>query len=306
MANETTYSVLSDSRTSEILTTEFVRLYAARDALPQHPALMYLGSVEGEGSLTKKVPQLGLDGYDLLASTGEIAEVGNTEITDGSVTVTVARYSKSYEPSDIARMTDAQGVLNPTRLAVDAAISASQTLVNLVAALMGGFSTVVGTSGSDMTVQNFLDAKRALQNANVDGELLAILHPQQWNDFIQDLALNSGGGVQYLPATAEQLARMGNGYKGKFAGVDVFTTTRVPTANAGADYAGGMFGRGAVAWADGIPPIDLPQQQFRIGDRVLFEIDRTARKALTGFVSHRYLGVSEVLDSGGVSIITDA
>lgn len=306
MANETLYATLSDTRLAEVMSGVFLRKYAARDALPQHPALLYAGNVKGAGSTTFKIGDLGIDGYVLPASTGEIAEVANTELEDGSTTVTVARFSKSYEPSDLARITDGMGVLQPERLAVDAAISAGQRLVDLVANLMGGFSTVVGATGVNFSVQNFLDGKRALRNANVPGPYLCILHPNQWSDFTEDLALNSGGGVQYLPATEEQLQVLGNGFQGTFAGVQVFTTTRVPTANSGADYAGGMFGAGAVAWADGSPVIDLPGQQFVIGDRVLFEIDRSAKTAETAFVSHVYLGVTEVFDAGGVAIITDA
>ena len=90
-------------------------------------------------------------------------------------------------------------------------------------------------------------------------------------------------------------------------GADVFTSTYVPTANSSADRAGGVFGRGAIVWADGTIVNDDPTgQSMVIGGKILFERARTAKSGLTAYVSHRYLGAAEGVDLCGVSIITDA
>ena len=119
---------------------------------------------------------------------------------------------------------------------------------------------------------------------------------------------NSGGAIQYDPMSAALIpTRGGLGFQGTLAGVDVFTSTRIPTANAGADRGGGMFGRGAVGFATGDITTDDPSgQSLVLGGKVLFERSRTAKSGLTAYVSHVYLGVSEMIDLAGVSIITDA
>lgn len=307
MANETTYSSLSDTRLSEVLGAEYDLLLASRTALPNHPALLHGGSITGRGSNVIKRALYGLDGYDLPASTGDGTAVANTVLTDDSATVTVARYSKAYAPTDLAVGTDPFAALNPQRLAQDALVSSNQELVALVAALMGGFSTVVGSSGVNLTVENFLDAKAALDIADAEGRAIAMLHPRQWHDLLNDLALNTGGGIVYTPATEEMLRMRGNGYQGVFAGVDVWTSTRIPTANASADRAGGMFVRGAMQWADmeTAPLVTNPNEQLAVGN-VLFERARDAHAGATAWVTHTYLGVAEVQDGAGVAIITDA
>ena len=301
-----TYASIGDLRLSEALSAEYLRLLAAREALPNHPALIHSGDATGSGSSTIKLGHLGIDGYDLLASTGDGSTVTPTAHTDGSTTVTVARYSKAYAPTDLARLTDPSGLISPERFAVDALASANATLVNLIAALGSGFSNTVGASGSDATVQNFMDAKRQLNVSDAGGALMAVLHPQQWADVMDDLILNAGGAIQYDPAAPELIRVMGNGYQGSLAGVDVFTTTRIPTANAGDDRAGFMFARGAVVWADASPPVDDPTRQMLVGGKVLFEVDRDALAGLTNWVSHYYVGVAEGIDAAGVGIITDA
>lgn len=307
MANEIVFTGIGDLTTAEALTNAYILLAAERNALQNHPALFYVGDIGvGARSNTLKVPHIGLMGYDLLASTGDGAAVANSALVDGSSTVAVARYSKSYEASDLARMT-AGGLVNIDMMAMDAVLSGALTLSSLVANLVDNFSSTTGTSGVNATAANFLDAITANEIAHTPGPLLAVLHPVQWGDIRSDLAINTGGALQFMPATAELIAFRGTGFQGSLAGVDIVTSTFVPTANAGADRAGGMFGRGALLWADGTLVNDDPSgQSIVIAGKVLFERVRTGKSGLTAYVSHRYLGVVEGIDGFGVSIITDA
>jgi len=306
MANEIVFTGIGDLVVAEALTNAYILLAAERAALQNHPALMYVGDIGiGARSNTLKVSHIGLMGYDLLASTGDGSAVANTALTDGSSTLAVARYSKSYEASDLARMT-AGGLVNIDMMAMDAVLSGALTLSSLVANLVDNFSTTTGTSGVNATAANFLDAITANEIAHTPGPLLAVLHPVQWGDIRSDLAINSGGALQFSPATAELIAFRGTGFQGSLAGVDIVTSTFVPTANAGADRAGGMFGRGALLWADGTIPTEGDPNQIVIAGKVLFERVRTGKSGLTAYVSHRYLGVVEGIDGFGVSIITDA
>jgi hypothetical protein len=159
-------------------------------------------------------------------------------------------------------------------------------------------------------VTNFLTAIGLLEvnsaGAIPDGGVMAVLHPQQLADLRQSFAASSGGAVQWSSDAGASLPIRGGGFRGRMFGVDMFSSTFVPTANAGADRAGGMFVNGAVLWGDGSIPVTGSSEQLIVGGKVLFERDREARTATTAFVSHRYLGVSKGLDGLGVSIITDA
>lgn len=307
MANETTYSALADSRATEILIGTWQSLLAERGPLPTHPAILKAPDVAGLGSSKVRVSAAALDGYTLLASTSDGSPVSNTTLVDEKYEVTVARYSKTYAPTDLALLTDPGQGLNFQRFATDAFISAQQTLVNLVAALSAGFSTVVGTSGSNLTLANFLEAKATLEIANAaDAGLIAILHPRQWNDLVQDAALTiTGGAGQYDPANNDVTKITGGSYKGRVHGVDVYVSSRVPTANSSADRAGMMLGRNAIVYAEGSAPVLDPVNQMAIGP-VLFERSRNAQSGLWNWTTHYYVGVAEMFDAAGVGIVTDA
>jgi len=306
MADEIYYSGLGDLMTSEVLSGIWLELLADRNALPSHPALIKLRDANGLGSTTQKIPHVGLFGYDKLASTAENASIANTAFTDASTTVAVARYGKAYESSDLARLTDAAGLLQPGTMALDAFASYQATLRDVIANLVDDFSQTVGTTTVDATVVNFLDAITTLEVGNVGGPYLCILHPQQWADIRKDAATSSGGAIQWNAGSQALLNVMkgAGGYKGNYLGVDVFCTTDVPTANAGADRAGGMFGRGAIAWAEARFPATMADQ-MNIGP-LLFEQERNALAGRTAFVTNGGLGASEGIDAAGVSIITDA
>lgn len=306
MPNEILFAGIGDITVTESITNAYLLLLADRQALPQHPALVYAGDIGvGARSNTLKVPHIGLMGYDIAASTADGGTVGNTALSDGSTTIAVARYSKSYEASDLARVA-AGGLVNVQAMAMDAAITGAVTLTSLIANLVDNFATTVGASGVNATMANFLDAITALEVAKVAPPYMCVLHPVQWGDIRADLALSAGGAVQWMPATADAIAARGIGYQGQLAGVDVFTSAFVPTANAGADRAGGMFGRGAILWADGSIPVEADPNQMSIGGKVLFERVRAGKAGLTAYVMHVYLGASEGIDACGVSIVTDA
>lgn len=304
MANEILYAGIGDLRFAEAASAEYLLLLAAREALPNHPALLYAGDVAGSGSAVLKVPHLGLAGYDALTATADGSAVANTALTDASTTVTVARYSKAYEVSDMARGTGM--FLDPQVFAQDAVQSSASMLVSLIANLVDNFATTAGSTGVDLSVANYLTAIQTLEVANVAGPYMAVLHPQQVGDLRAALAAVAGGALQWMPGTQAQIQVLGNGFRGQFLGVDIFSTTFVPTANAGADRAGGMFGRGALVWADMTIPSSGDADQLIIGGKVMVERDRTARAGLTAHVTHTYLGATEGIDLCGVSVITDA
>lgn len=299
-------SNLTDGQTSEVLSGRWDLLLADRNALPNHPALVQAPDVNGLGSLTQKTPQFGLLGYDKAASETEVATTSTTALTDASGTVTVGRYTKRYEASDLVRLIDAHGILNDSLMAMDAMYTYSATLRDLIANLVDNFSTTVGATTVDGSIEDMLDISATLEIAAVVGPFLGIVHPRQWHDAVKDVALNTGGAVQLAGSSQAMVEQMsGLGFKGRYLGIDWFTTTDVPTANSGADYAGGVFGRGALAWAQGPLAANTQLPQFNVGP-VLVDIDRNATDAETGWVMHMNLGAAEQYDAKGVTWISDA
>lgn len=308
--NEILYAGLADQRTTETLSGDYLMLVADRAALPNHTAIIYVGDMYGTGSTSKKLSHLGLMAYDLPGAIGEGALIGNTAFTDGSTLIAVAGYSKGYERGDVAKFTDSLGILNAETFAQDATGSAAMRLTNLVANVADDFTNVVGASGVDLTLANFVAAVNLLeinsQASFAEGEVLSILHPVQIGDLRSAVTTASGGAVQWYPPSQALLPIRGAGDRGRFMGVDLFSSSQVPTANAGADRAGSMFARGAVIWADMSVDGENDSNTIVIGGKVLFERARTAKARLTAYVMSCYLGASKALDLLGVGLTTDA
>ena len=303
MANEILIAGIADLKTTEIMSAEFNLLLADRGDLFQHPALMYAGAAQGSNKV--RVSEIGLMGYDLLAAGTEGSALSNTALTDSSSDVTVAWYGKSYEQSDIAQVVAANGLLDPVMYARDTAVSVAQTLISLIANVTDDFTATVGTTTADLTLAQYVTAINTLEVAKVSGPLMCILHPQQWADLRTD-SLSLGGAAQYrADSQAVVMSSTFSQFKGNLFGVDVFTSSHVPTANTAADRAGGMFGRGAVVWADAMFPTNGDPNIINLG-RAALERDRTGKAGLTAYVSHSFLGVVQGIDAAGVSIITDA
>ena len=304
MANEVLLAAIGDITLQESINGTFLQMLADRNALPQHPALVYVGAINDTLSNVIKVPHLALDGYTAAAAAAEASSIANTPWQDGSSLVTVTGQGKAIEASDIARMINGK-VLNPQAFAQDAYMAHMLRMTDIIANIIDGFTATVGSTGVDLDLTVIMAALGSAVVNNVNGPFLGMLHGQQWADLMTDAALVAGGALQWQPATAELAVLRGSGYKGNYLGVDWFQSNRVVTANGGADRAGAIWGPGAVLWADGQPPLDDPSRQMLIGGKVLFENVRDGRARTSSFVSSSYLGASIGLQAG-CSIITDA
>ena len=296
MADEVLFSSLSgDLALAAVLHQEMGLLLADRASIANHPAIAYYGDIAGAGSTALEVGLAGLDGYDLMASVAENAATANTALTDASPAITVARQGLQYQISDLATMTSSIG-LDADRLAESMVGSAVMRLTEMI-----GATTV------DMTVDNWFTAQFTLTQNSVPGPYLVILAPVQLTDFQSSLRSETGP-LQFHTPSADVLAIKGPGYAGSFGGVDIFASSKVPTANAGADRAGAMMGAGAIGYADGSVSairgaggLVLPA-----GTKIVVEFERDAAYAYTKVVGSYYCGTSIIEDSRGVSLITDA
>lgn len=312
MANEIVYSGIGDLTVAARLASLYQLLLADRDSgALAHPAIVYAGMSQA-GSTVVKVPQVGLMGYNLLASGTEGTDPGNTALTDASASITVAIYEKIYEAGDLARMVDAYGMFSPEMMAADCAVSAAQTLIDLLVALATGFTTnVVGSSGIDLVIEDFTDGITLLEVAKVAGRLCSILHPTQIGDMRTD-SLSLAGAVQYRQDAQGLVRYAGSNYKGELFGVDVFSSAQCDTSDAGANVNGMIFGPGAVLWGDGafVPEpgdnniIDLAMPGAPAKARL--ERVRSGRAGLTAWVMRALMGVIEGIDAAGCRVRSDA
>lgn len=302
MADEILPAGVTDLITSQAMAAEFLMLLADRDnSVLMHPALMH-ATAPSLTSTVVRVPHLGLGGYDLLIATTPGSEIANTALTQGHTDVTIATRAKRYNVEDLARLI-VNGKIDPVAFAQDAAISVAQTLISLIANVTDDFSGTAGSSGVNATWNDVLDAKSALGVNKAAGELLGLLHPVQWADLEVD-ALSLG----MLPAqTMAGVINngLGGAFKGRWMGIDFFTSSYVPTANAGADRAGGILARGAVAWADAQMAPENDDQIVDLG-RARFERVRQGQFIATSYITSYSCGVSKAIATAGISLITDA
>lgn len=305
MANELLYSSMSDLMVSAILHKELQLLLADRASIWGHPALVYLGDLQGAGSTAIKSAQAGLDGYDEMGAVSEGSSTSNTALTDGSATATIARQALQYQQSDLSALVG--NSVNPVRMAASMVESAYMRFTSMIAALSSGFSQSVGSTGVDMSVDDFFDADIALSLNSNPAQRLCMLHPRQLADLRTSLRAE-GGAIQFMDATKEMLMSKGPGFVGSFLGVDIFQSSKIATANAGADRAGMMFCRGAIVYADGTPRplVGAGGSVVEAGSKIVVEFERDAGGGLTKIVGNYYVGVAEGQDLMGVGIVTDA
>lgn len=309
MANIDFAALSGNARVSAVLHQTIQAKLADKASLWRHPAISYFGTLAGSGSSALQVPVVGLAGTDVMASVADGSSVANTSITASAATITIARQALRYDLTDLAKLTNpiAGGMgVGIEGLAESIVTGAEMRFTSMICGLASGISTSVGSTGVDLSVATFYSAIYSLQLTANDPVFMAVLHPQQINDLMNSLRSEAGPG-QYLAATQDQVNAKGPGYRGSLFGVDLFSSTKIPTANAGADYAGMMFSKGFAGYADGTPaPVQgaggliLPA-----GTPIVVELERDASAALTKIVGSYYVGVAEIEDARAVQVISD-
>lgn len=293
---------IANARSTEELSAAFSFLLAeSSDSILAALAPSYVGDIANGASNVIRVTDYDTSAYHTFTDRSEGVAISPTDPAPAKTEVTVARYGFARQPSDLVKMTDSHGVLDPILLAQDMLIGANQQLIELVAGLMSTFSGSVGSASAAANVADFFDACAELRKNNVNGQLIAMLHSKQWGDISKELATTSGGAIQFAPATADALVSRGSGFQGTLNGVQVYTSNRVTDSAGG--YYGGIFSTDAIAWADGTPVVEAPESQLLIG-KVLFEIDRNPLTAQTDYVANVWMGVAERQDAAGITFLS--
>lgn len=296
---------------SSILLQEYGLLVGDRAHLPNHPALAagYLGSGSESATVTKTLSDIG----SAVASTiSEDGAVTPTAFSPTTVSATVVRKGYGRSRSDFLKTYDRTGMFLEQALAFDAAMIMGNTFMSMVAeAAATGSTGVAVTSGTSLTWAKFQEAKQTLIQTGqdfADGELLCILHPKQWSNLETQLAAGTSlsNAVLQTPEGYNMQYARSIGYQGRYFGIDVFTSTRVATANSGADSKGALIAPGGIVWADGLLEDD-PDGFMDIvdGGRLRIERQRDASRAIKSYYYNFLKGVSLGESDRVVTILSD-
>lgn len=283
--NPTGTAQFDDVSYSAIITDEVLDALMATVVTPP---LLDRYDIMGAASNAVKIPKA--DKFTAAALT-EGVETTNTALTSTSVTITAAEIGIQATITDVLEVSDIPAA-HGARLRQLGRALADKLDVDITA-LLSGFSTTVGATTVNITLANLLDAIYNLEvnDAASLGALVGVLHPRQTADLRTELEADTA--VIYEGKSDSSIGKATNGYFGSWFGIDIYQSTNVPTANVGADRAGGVFVR----------------------DYALGHVEKWAAKVeamrwapIRGWVlvATAMYGVGEVEDSAGVAVVTDA
>lgn len=302
MANEIIYDS-TNLRAAEVLNSMVWDLLY--DGTDLRSICFKVADLGGSGSSTSKTAQVNLGTGMTAANADEVSATGNSALPVDNLSLSVAGQIIAYEMSDLSILTQSAGGVGMDTLARAVAESYIVCFTGLACTAGSGFSNTVGTTTVDLTMDDFYAAIFQLEATSNNVPFSCVLFPTQWTD-LQESLRSEGGAVQFMPATAEALRAKGQGYKGNFLGVDIWTSDQVPTANAGEDSGGFMMSGGGIAYVEasarGILPgaVMAPSQS-----PVYVEFERVSDPGLSRIIGHAYVGVGISEDDKGVAIVTD-
>lgn len=243
-------------------------------------------SLAGKSSDTYKFPS-----WPALtaASVAENADLANTEIATGGVTITVGEVGVMTSVSDALSEDDILNGLSEYGAQLGYALADKMDAD--LAALVGAFSNTTGSDADALTYADFIAGVRELDARDAPGEYVAVLHPIQIGQLHNDVATNGGAfwaaGTQRNDSLFGQMRR---GSRGELAGVQVYGTTNTPTGGT-TGYYGGVFSPQALAF--------VAKREARV------EFERDASARLTEIVATSRYGVGELVDAWGQTLISD-
>lgn len=288
-------------------------------------------SIDGEGSLSKEYPKYADLGAAAAATEGSDFTTTTTLSFDTTITMTpteaavaradittraMRRKSPGMSAADVfgrIMAGDYSGILGlleeeAQRLSVMLYEKAETDCI----ALLDDFSDTAGSTGVDITIDNFLTALFKLeQNEPPHEEFVGLFDIEQIRTLRASLTSNAAdadGAVWQSQADANVVNFLNdtnrNGYKGTLLGVPLFqlAPSLSLTANAGADVVGALIARG-----EGDPVNGLRGPcNFLEGHPITFLVDVDPSARIVELIGIWEYAAAEVTDACGVSVITDA
>lgn len=289
MADEITYSGLSGdyTYTFRLMRDSLIRALYETAA----PVLPFLDrkQLQGFASDSEKFPKApSLSASALTDGT----DLTNTAYSPSSVTLTVGEVGLMLTLTDLARLSS---ITDFEQLGSEAGEAVAEKLITDITALGSGFSTVVGSTGSDVTETEYRSGITTLVINKIKGPYFAVLYPQQIDDLVTSIGsqISAATSTGTSPRAVLNDLTMAPGLDlGALYNVRTLSSTTVPTANAGADSAGMIAGaQRALAYVEkwAIRP----------------EMERDASLRGSEVVVTSAYAVGEKDDNAGVAVISD-
>lgn len=196
MATTTNATLTTDLRLATAIDFEIHRILKEMFSLESLGIHQVVGSVNGRGAATIRVPYADLDGSgSMTATAAEDSTIASTDITDDSEDVAVTRKSVRYDVGDLAKATGVAGNIDPTRLA-SMILQHRRTRINIdFATAFAGATADAGTTGTDLTIDDLYDAQFTAREAlvpGINGNYVAVLKPKQINELITSARAETG------------------------------------------------------------------------------------------------------------------
>lgn len=223
----------------------------------------------------------------------EGATIANTALATSKATATAALVGQKATVTDLLAAVTVVDALSHFSGVLGRSVAEKQEVDR--SGILDDFSNVTGTSGADLTVAQFLSAISALEQRDALGDIVSVLHPVQVGDLRSGVQVTANAHWQANPnfSPTQLMDTHAHGLAGNLFGVEIYQTSAIPTANLGADRAGGMFVKGV---AVGLYELwDTRIETHRVADGVGTQVVATSA-----------YGVVEIRDSWGQTITTDA
>lgn len=268
-------------------------------------AILFAGDVSGMGTDTIAMRFSSLDGFTPMAAAADGTEISNTDLTNVTANVAVARQGLRYDLTDLATLSGFGNDIDVFRLAESMRGAFESRFMTLLGATFAGITAQAGTSNVSLSVDDFLDAVYQLELQNNPSDLVAMLAPRQVADLQSSIRNESANAIAFNPAQSEILKVVGQGLIGSFMGVDIYKSDKCATVST--DRIGAMWSRGALAYAQGTPqPVSVGGVIRPAGTPIMVELQRDASLSLTEIVGTAYCGVALVEDARACEIISKA
>ena len=285
MANEVTTAAAS---AGELIAAEIVSRLVIDAAYAEAvlPPLVRVADISSDSTLSVELPK-----WPLLTASDltEATDMSNTSVNTASTLLTADEAGIMITVTDMLLNGAGLGGLEPFAAELGKAL-ANKIDADLLASA-SSFTNSVGTSGADMTENDFLSAIYTLELGNGKGPFVAVLHPYQVSNLRRAIAASTGA-VWGGPSTpAADLGSLGTLY-----GVDIVQSTNCASVNLNADRQGVMMPLGNQS---GLAYV------LKTGAKTEFQRDASLRATeivVTAVYGH---GCVNAAASGGVKIITN-
>lgn len=248
------------------------------------------------------------DAYDTEFNATQASDLANTALDSNKVTLTAAEYGVMRTITDNV-LEDSIGGIDWSRIVLSEAVRILMAALEQDStALLDNFSNTAGSSGNDLAIAQLLAAQVGIRTRGVrapDG-VVYVLADEQVNNIEAALIATSTSVTTYATAADRILGGpaagpnngLSNGHVMSFRGYPVWSSGVNPTD--GTDDSGACFVHST--------PSNDPMAALGIVWKRMFrlETDRDISLRATEYVATMRVGVGELEDKAGTSILTDS